>query len=211
MTRRLHTDFHIRREHLIHTWKIFALIAALILLQSYPLSSVQAQVAPSEISGAPSPSLPEASQASKDVDLRFELVPPALSGEPNLLVQLDGGNSSSGGDSDTIFAGLLPGLHTARVILMDANDQPLQGGIALVHFRVHAARAAEGSTEAATPLPRDARGAEPGPPPIPPELRSEGDPGPPMKGSPLLLVSLIGFALLIGGIMRPRKVTTAHP
>jgi hypothetical protein len=46
--------------------------------------------------------------------------------------------------------------------------------------------------------------------PIPPELRNQGDPDLPVKGSPLPLVSLIGFGLLIGGIlpaMRARKIT----
>jgi hypothetical protein len=50
--------------------------------------------------------------------------------------------------------------------------------------------------------------------PIPPELRNQGDPDVPMKGSPLPLVSLIGFGLLIGGVMpamRRLKITGTHP
>jgi hypothetical protein len=50
--------------------------------------------------------------------------------------------------------------------------------------------------------------------PIPPELRNQGDPDLPLKGSPLPLVSLIGFGLLIGGVvpaMRARKITGPHP
>jgi hypothetical protein len=50
--------------------------------------------------------------------------------------------------------------------------------------------------------------------PIPPELRNQGDPDIPMKGSPLPLVSLIGFGLLVGGVMpamRRRKVLSTHP
>jgi hypothetical protein len=49
--------------------------------------------------------------------------------------------------------------------------------------------------------------------PIPPELRNQGDPDLPVKGSPLPLVSLIGFGLLIGGVvpaMRARKFTGTH-
>jgi hypothetical protein len=49
--------------------------------------------------------------------------------------------------------------------------------------------------------------------PIPPELRNQGDPDLPVKGSPLPLVSLIGFGLLIGGLvpaMRARKITRTH-
>jgi hypothetical protein len=49
--------------------------------------------------------------------------------------------------------------------------------------------------------------------PIPPELRSQGDPDVPAKGSPLPLISLIGFGLLISGIlpaMRARKISGNH-
>ena len=49
--------------------------------------------------------------------------------------------------------------------------------------------------------------------PIPPELRNEGDPDLPVKGSPLPLVSLIGFVLLISGVvpaMRNRRITGTH-
>jgi hypothetical protein len=50
--------------------------------------------------------------------------------------------------------------------------------------------------------------------PIPPLLRNDGDPDLPLKGSPLPLLSLIGFGLLIGGVvpaLRARKITSAHP
>ena len=50
--------------------------------------------------------------------------------------------------------------------------------------------------------------------PIPPELRNHGDPDLPIKGSPLLLISLIGFGLLIGGVvpaLRARKIIRTHP
>ena len=50
--------------------------------------------------------------------------------------------------------------------------------------------------------------------PIPPELRNQGDTDLPIKGSPLLLISLIGFGLLISGVvpaMRARKITRTHP
>ena len=144
----------------------------------------------------------EAGQTSKNVDLQLELLPSAMSGNSDLLVQLDNPGAADG--AETAFAGLEPGLHTARVILMDEQNQPLQGGVAMVHFRVHA------TTEPAAP--QQVQGA-PVPPPIPPELRGDGDPVVPLKSSPLLLVSMIGFALLIGGILpgiRSRKIAV-HP
>ena len=191
-------------------YNIFALIAALALVQgprvlalSYDAKDA-AKDAAAEVVAAPPQA--EADQTSKNVDLEFELLPPAMSGAPNRLVQLDHSSPATGADST--FAGLEPGVHTARVILMDDHDQPLQGGIAMVHFRVHSA---------ATDSPQEIQGgaaAPAPPPPVPPELRDDADPGLPLRGSPLLLVSLIGFALLIGGILpgiRSRKVTTVHP
>jgi hypothetical protein len=149
----------------------------------------------------------EAGQTSKDVDLQLELLPSAMSGNPDLLVQLDNPGVADG--TETTFAGLEPGVHTARVILMDEQNQPLQGGVAMIHFRVHA------TTEPpyrATAAPLPVQGA-PAPPPVPPELRSDSDPVVPLKSSPLLLVSMIGFALLIGSILpgiRSRRVAL-HP
>lgn len=211
------------------TVKIFALITALFLIASQPLSALPGADSQSEaISGAPLssttatrssgiPSVAQQSDAaldpSADVNLQFELLPAALAGESKLMVQLDGeqtGTSLQGGNADYSFSDLRPGMHTARLIMMDARNQPLQGGIATVRFRVNPAA----TQKPAPTAPQELRGAEPGPPPIPPELRNDGDPGYPMKGSPLPLVSLIGFMLLIGGIlpaMRPRKTTIAHP
>ncbi len=210
MTRRIHTVIHSWSQSLKSTWKIFALIAALALVQGPRILALspEAQGAPAEV--AAEPSLAEAGQTSKNVDLQFELLPPAASGEPNLLVQL--GNPSPATGAETTFAGLEPGLHTARVILMDDHDQPLQGGIAMVHFRVRATTIPPTATPTS---PQEIQGAAPAPPPpVPPELRGDADPGLPFRGSPLLLVSLVGFALLIGGILpgiRSRKITAVHP
>ena len=192
MNRCIHTGIHSWRTGLKLTLKFFAFIAAIALIQApsaWALSSA------------------EAAQTSKNVDVQLEVLPGAMSGNPNVLVQLDTPNATDG--ADNAFAGLEPGVHTARVILMDAQNQPLQGGVAMVHFRVHATTAPSGT--AAVP-PQPVQGA-PVPPPIPPELRSDGDPVVPLKSSPLLLVSIIGFALLIGGILpgiRSRKVAL-HP
>jgi hypothetical protein len=79
---------------------------------------------------------------------------------------------------------------------------------------------AQASTISGAPLPAPASptassslsGAAPAAP-IPPELGAEGDPDVPVKGSHLVLVSLIGFGLLIGGIvpaMRTRKPSGTH-
>lgn len=135
------------------------------------------------------------------VDLHFELVRPALSGEPNFLVQLDAADPINTSSTDYTFSGLQPGIHTVRVTLVDANKSPVQGGSATVQFKVTAV-----TTPAHTDGPRGARrystrtiAGEPPTAPIPPELRKDGDVNLPLAGSPLPLISLIGFGLLIGG------------
>ena len=174
------------------TLKIFALIAAVALIQS-PHAFALSQ------NGA--------DQTSKNVDLQLEVLPSAMSGNSNLVVQLN--NPPAADSSDNTFAGLQPGMHTARVILMDEQNQPLEGAVAMVHFRVQAA--APPAQSSAIP-PQQLQGV-PAPPPVPAELRSDGDPVAPVRSSPLLLVSMIGFALLIGSILpgiRSRKLVV-HP
>ena len=192
MTHELHTGIRSRSTSLKLTLKIFAFIAAIALIQgprALALSSAQAD------------------QRSKNVDVQLEVMPSAMSGNSNVVVQLD--SADAAGSSKSAFAGLEPGMHTARVVLMDEQNQPLQGGVAMVHFRVHATTVPPGTAAVA---PQQVTGA-PAPPPIPPELRGDGDAIVPISSSPLLLISMIGFALLIGGILpgiRSRKIV-AHP
>jgi hypothetical protein len=133
------------------------------------------------------------------VNLRFELARPAASGEPNYMVQLDASDPINMTSTDYTFIDLQPGVHTIRVTLVDANNSP-QGDAAVVQFKV------QSTTQPRTDTPRGAKphasqtiaGAPPAAP-IPPELRNEGDPYLPLAGSPLTLISLVGFGLLIGG------------
>jgi hypothetical protein len=136
---------------------------------------------------------------SNFVNLRFELVRPALSGDPNYLIQLDGADPIDTTSTDYTFSGLQPGLHSVRVTLVDANKSPVQGGAATVQFKVPSARPparSDGSRGALRPSQMIA-GAPPAAP-IPSELR-DGDINLPLAGSPLPILSLIGFGLLIGG------------
>ncbi len=145
--------------------------------------------------------------ASNFADLRFELAQPALTGEPNFLVQLDANDPINMSDTSYTFADLQPGSHTIRVTLVDANNVPVQGVTATVQFKVPSQQPVQsgGPTGAMQRL-RDhgnvagrmLAGAAPAEP-IPPELRNDGDPNLPLAGSPLPLLSLIGFGLLIGG------------
>ncbi len=140
--------------------------------------------------------------AANFVDLRFELVTPAMSGQPNFILQLDAADPIHTSNTAYTFPDLQPGVHSVRVTLVDANNSPIPGGTATVQFRIPAA-----NTPARTDGPRGAKrqtanrtiaGSAPAAP-IPPELRNDGDMNLPLAGSPLPLLSIIGFGLLIGG------------
>jgi hypothetical protein len=135
------------------------------------------------------------------VNLHFELVRPSLSGDPYFLIQLDGADPINTSSTDYTFSGLQPGIHSVRVTLVDANNLPIQGGAATVQFKVSSPRQParyDGSRGAAQRPTQTVAGAPPAAP-IPPELRAEGDVNLPLAGSPLPVLSLIGFGLLLGG------------
>lgn len=149
------------------------------------------------------------------VQLSFELARPALSGEPNFLVQLDANDPIGMTDTSYTFSPIQPGNHTIRVTLVDANNMPIEGGTATVHFKVKQPAAGGGPGGAMQrPSGSPANGslasrsfAGPAPAePIPPELRHGGDANLPLAGSPLPLLALIGFGLLIGGAAQAMRM-----
>jgi len=133
------------------------------------------------------------------VDLRFELVRPALNGEPNFIVQLDSTDPINMTSTDYTFPELQPGTHTIQVTLVDANNSPVQGGMATVRFKIATAPPAKSDSSHGTKQHFAHITGAPPSAPIPSELRNDGDPILPLAGSPLPLLSLIGFGLLIGG------------
>jgi hypothetical protein len=137
---------------------------------------------------------------SNFVDLRFELLRPASNGEPDFLVQLDSADPVHTTSAGYTFSELLPGSHSIQVTLLDTDNSPVQGGSATVQFEVPLAPqpAHNGSRATRQHSLQTVAGAAPAAP-IPPELRNDGDINLPMAGSPLPLLALIGFGLLIGG------------
>ncbi len=142
---------------------------------------------------------------SNIASLRFELVQPALSGEPNFLVQLDGQDPINTTSTDYTFSGLQPGLHTVRVTMVDANNSPVQGGSATIQFKVAAQPAASESPRSGRQHGGRTLAGLPPAAPIPGELRKESDGYLPMAGSPLPMISLIGFGLLLGGAVQTMR------
>jgi hypothetical protein len=213
MTRGLHT----RRKYMkqIHLLLLLTLIATALSAtqdQQAAAPAGNAQTAQAIVNPNPQSSgvrilTPVAGQTleSNFVEVRFELVRPSASGEPNFLVQLDGADPVNMTSTDYTFSELQPGLHSVRVTLVDANKSPVEGASATVQFKVsaiqqpaHQPAHTDGSRGAIASSNRTVAGAAPSAP-IPPELRNDRDVNLPMAGSPLPLLSLIGFGLLIGG------------
>ncbi|MDT8066566.1 MAG: hypothetical protein ROO76_00205 [Terriglobia bacterium] len=154
---------------------------------------------------------PVASQnlAGTSTTVRFELTnPAAIAGTPNYLVQMDGRTPVQTSLTQQVFTGLTPAVHTITVELVDANGTPIQGGRAAVQFFVPSPTA-----QPSTTAPKGV--AETGTKDR--ELKIAGfrfqqpDPGKsddsnlPPASSPLPLISIIGFGVLVGGIISAMK------
>jgi hypothetical protein len=143
--------------------------------------------------------------AADFVNVQYELVHPALSDEPTFLIQLDTADPVHTSETSHTFSDLQPGVHTVRVTLVDANNSPVQGGAATVQFKLTATQppvrdGSRGSIESTS----EAIAALTPSVPVPPELAS-GELNLPLRGSPLPILSLIGFGLLISGAARAMR------
>jgi hypothetical protein len=140
--------------------------------------------------------------------VRFELTnPTAVPGTPNYLVQMDGRDPITTSQTPQVFTGLSAGSHTVTVKVVDANGTPIQGGRAAVQFFV--AQPAQPGTPpgAASTLPakRELNIAgfkfqRPDP-----ALLYQDESSLPPSSSPLPLISIIGFGVLVGGIVSAMK------
>ena len=155
---------------------------------------------------------PVASQklANNMTTVRFELTnPAAVPGTPNFLVQMDGRDPISTSQTQQVFTGLSAGAHTVTVKLVDANGTPIQGGRAAVQFFVtpppQPGVTPPGAAASATPANRELNLAgfkfqRPDP-----ALLYQDESSHPPSSSPLPLISIIGFGVLVGGIVSAMK------
>jgi hypothetical protein len=202
------------------TLRSAVVIGALLLVQSHSIAQPDAQAVVSQStvqSAAPDappaaaaaqaaePAVTAAAENPEDVNVELEVVPAALDADSKVVVQLDNSEKPVP-PSDATVSNLSPGLHTAKVIVLDGKDRPVHGGIATVHFRLHAK---PGAGTVARVRGDEVKGAAPAPPEIPDELRDDADPHFSLRGSPLPLISLVGFALLIGGFLPPARARRA--
>jgi len=202
----------------------FVLIAVLTITQlafsqagSAPLSRQPGGTDPSAgtVNPAPQSTLiriltPVASQKLNDnfTTVRFELInPSAYAGTPNFQLQMDGNDPVTTSATQQPFTGLASGAHTITVQMVDANGTPVPGGRAAVQFFVSPATTQTGERPpgaASTTVPRKPFSfaglkflAQPKVEDVDSDL--------PPASSPLPLISIIGFGILVGGIISAMK------
>lgn len=152
------------------------------------------------------------------IDLTYELAAPASAdGSPTFQVRLDATEPVRTTDTRYTFTGLKPGRHTVSVEMLDANNIPVQGSRAEVHFSVTAAS----SPQPPAPTPRRPGGAQ-----LIVASANSGDAhlqkaafqqepetgaatgkasNLPQSSSPLPLLALIGVSGLVAGVVSARR------
>ncbi|HKT23476.1 MAG TPA: hypothetical protein VJR04_02670 [Terriglobales bacterium] len=118
------------------------------------------------------------------------------SGRPIYEVRIDGRDPVRTTDTNYTFNGLMPGSHDLAVQVVDANGAPISGTRSEVHFTVIASAA----TTNATGAPSSSL------PPLPQPLANDLPNG---NGS-LPLLSIIGFGILVGGVISALRTRPAH-
>ena len=190
------------------------------------LSAVVAQTTPSPGAATPTPgSLRILTPKNGDkvvndfVDLTYELASPASAdSSPTFQVRLDTSEPVRTTDVRYTFTGLKPGRHTASVEVVDANNVPVQGSRAEVHFTVTAATPQSAPPVERRPSTAQLIVASAGSGVAQPYLQDaafQEDPAPdksenaarslPQSSSPLPLLLLIGLSGLVCGILSARR------
>ncbi len=144
---------------------------------------------------------------STAITLQYQLTDSAASAaaSPTYRVQLDGRDPAETLDTEYSFTGLAPGDHTIVVELVDANHTPIAGSQATVHFKTFTP-----GTSGTNQKPQTTGALVPPPVvkanlPIPAPNPSDQLPS---AGGELPLLSMLGFGVLVGGVisaMRTRK------
>ena len=152
-----------------------------------------------------SPTVDEKIGASS-ITVRYQLTDagadPAPS--PTYRVQLDSREPAETLDTEYNFTGLAPGAHVITVELVDANHTPVNGSQVIVHFKVldsAAPATAQPQTTGALTPPKIIKAKMPLPEPTAAEQL-------PSAGGELPLLSMVGFGVLVGGVlsaMRTRR------
>ena len=132
------------------------------------------------------------------VTVKYVQIAPASAAEtPTYELRFDGGDPVHTPDTSYTFNGLTPGAHDLMVQQVDANGTPISGTFTETKFVV------VGSGAASKTGPPTAGFAEP---PLP-SLPAADLPG---ANSSLPLLSIIGFGILVGGVISALRTRPAH-
>jgi hypothetical protein len=135
------------------------------------------------------------------IAVRFELTNPraVAAPMPDFRLQMDSTDPIITSSNEYTFTGLVPGNHTLKIELVDANNTPVAGTQAVVPFTVVQRGAQPASpTSEVSPI---------APPAYVPTsyLTLDDQDTLPNSGSALPLLSVIGFGVLVGGIATAMK------
>lgn len=128
--------------------------------------------------------------------VQYRQVSAKAASSPTYELRIDGRDPVETTESNYTFNGLKPGAHDVVVQVVDANGAPVSGTRSEVHFSV-----------AATATAANATGAQSSNlPPLPQPLANDLPNG---NGS-LPLLSIIGFGILVGGVISALRTRPVH-
>jgi hypothetical protein len=130
------------------------------------------------------------------------LQPASASVEPTFELRLDAQDPVHTTDTSYTFTGLTPGLHELIIQALDANKNPVAGSRSQVRFMV--VPGSPNGTQSAAQNP-NTQGQQPGNQPVAPKDATLL----PDARSSLPLLSVIGFGILVGGVISALRTRPA--
>jgi len=128
--------------------------------------------------------------------VQYQQVSPMITSNPIYELRMDGRDPVHTTETNYIFKGLKPGNHTLLVQVVDSKNAPLSGTRSEVHFTVAGNAAAANATQAQNEI-------------LPP-LRQPLVKDLPNGNGSLPLLSIIGFGILVGGVISALRTRPAH-
>jgi hypothetical protein len=128
--------------------------------------------------------------------VQYRLAATKAVSSPTYELRMDGRDPIQTTETNYTFNGLKPGSHNVVVQVVDANGAPVSGTRSEVHFSVAATAAATNETAPQTS----------NLPPLPQPIANDLPNG---NGS-LPLLSIIGFGILVGGVISALRTRPAH-
>ena len=186
--------FVVGAQHLMKPFLVAAIVVVSLIGSTRSGFSQQPSNVPSQ-AGALRVNTPKANErlAQTFVHVSYQLVNRSIdpASSPNFTVQLDGNDPITTAASDYTFTGLAPGAHTVTVTLVDANGVPIANSSVSTKFTV---------TDGTKPnrSPSSLLHPDAGMQIASNEILPDG-------GTPLPLLSLVGFVALVGGICTPAR------